>query len=351
MRVLICSYPAVSMPGGGVRTVIMKTQEYLTSLGVSVSLFDQWRRYDWSEVDLIHLFASDHRNHFLLKALPANKPLVISPIIDKSYSLRLVRLLYALSQALPHQVLTSFNAYRLAFSRASVIVANSPDERQTLQKGFGVHPDRISEIPYGVEGRFLDAEPDRFVRKYGLQGFVLYVGQIGNPRKNLHRLLHVVGRLPRTEFVFIGPILETREARQIIQLSRQYENLHVLGALPRDELASAYGACKVLALPSLTEGAGIAALEAGLAGAKVVITCHGGPPHYLGDLAEYVDPRSEKSIARGLEAALAKPRDGRLRERIRSRYLWDHVARRLKALYERVLEQRLAPRTGSSVLL
>jgi len=41
-------------------------------------------------------------------------------------------------------------------------------------------------------------------------------------------------------------------------------------------LASAYAACDVFVLPSMFETPGIAALEAGLAGAKIVITKYGG---------------------------------------------------------------------------
>jgi glycosyltransferase involved in cell wall biosynthesis len=104
-------------------------------------------------------------------------------------------------------------------------------------------------------------------------------------------------------------------------------------------LASAYAACDTFVLPSLFETPGIAALEAGLAGAKVVITPHGGTTEYFGDDAVYVDPVSIASIRDGIRAALARPRGEQLRTRIRARYLWSHVASLTKSVYERVLAE------------
>ena len=339
MRVLFCSYQAISMPGGGVRTQVLSTKKHLEPLGVEVLLFDPWRRYDWSEIDIVHVFSTDMRNYYLLGALPDDVALVVSPIIDNTYPLCLIRTFCAFSRLLPRQCLTSYKSHQLAFRKADAVISPASFERRMLEGGLGVEPDRIFDLPNGVDPRFLNATPDEFLSKHGFRDFVLYVGQIGNRRKNLRRLLRVAGQLDGVDFVFVGPVLQTQEARDILKMAPDYENVHILGALPEDELVSAYAACDVLVLPSMIEGTGLVALEAGLAGAKVVITRYGGPPDYFQDFVEYVEPRSEESIRQAIETALGKPKDGRLREHIASNYLWGRVAQRLKAVYEQILSQ------------
>jgi glycosyltransferase involved in cell wall biosynthesis len=103
-------------------------------------------------------------------------------------------------------------------------------------------------------------------------------------------------------------------------------------------LASAYAGCELFVLPSLFETPGIAALEAGLAGAKIVITERGGTREYFGEEAVYVDPGSVESIRGGIVRGLARQRTDRLRDRIRTKYLWEDVARQTAAAYAAVLD-------------
>jgi glycosyltransferase involved in cell wall biosynthesis len=102
-------------------------------------------------------------------------------------------------------------------------------------------------------------------------------------------------------------------------------------------LASAYAACEVFVLPSLFETPGIAALEAGLAGAKIVITPHGGTRDYFGLLAQYVDPFSVESIRIGILSALSANRTDTLQHHIKKEFLWSTTAEKTLAVYQRVL--------------
>lgn len=337
MRVLFCSYQAVSMPGGGVLTQIMQTKKGLEEWGIHVEMFNQWKRYDWKTIDLVHIFSADMRNHFLLQALPSDVPIVVSPIIDKTLPFLLLKLLVQLSSLLPHQVLTSYKTYQLGFRKAALIIAPSPDGQRMLTQGFGVPENKIRIVYNGVSKIFLNAQPDTFIRKYGFRDFVLYAGQIGNPRKNLRRLLHVAQKMPDIPFILIGPILENENAKQIISLAHEIPNVHILGRVPLPELISAYAACSVFALPSLIEGTGLVALEAGLAGAKIVITQNGGPPDYFGSHAIYVNPKSESSIMNGIKRALTTPPDELLRNHIIQNFLWENIATQLARVYAEIV--------------
>jgi glycosyltransferase involved in cell wall biosynthesis len=117
------------------------------------------------------------------------------------------------------------------------------------------------------------------------------------------------------------------------------KNILIIPGLENDSemLASAYAACEVFALPSLFETPGIAALEAGLAGAKIVITPHGGTRDYFGLLAQYVDPSSVESIRMGIVSALSVNRTDTLQHHIKKEFLWSTAAEKTLAVYQRVL--------------
>ena len=88
------------------------------------------------------------------------------------------------------------------------------------------------------------------------------------------------------------------------------------------------------------ETPGIAALEAGLAEAKVVITPYGGTKDYFKDMAEYVNPYSVDSIQAGIEKALNKPKDDKLKKHIGQNLLWDKIAYESVRVYQEVLNTR-----------
>ncbi len=336
MKVLFCSYQSIANPGGGVFTQVMRTREHLLKIGVKVKLFDQWKRYDWSNIDVIHVFETDMRNYFLLCSLPSSVPIVVSPIIDKNYLPATVKFLTTISSMLPTQVITSYKSHALAFRKSSIVIARSIQEQAILHKGFGIVSNKIRIVPNGVDEKFLNGDSKLFYSKYGLKDFILYVGQIGNPRKNLLRLLKVAQILKNEEFVFIGPFLETSYAHRVITLANKLKNVHILGRLPEEELISAYAACKVFVLPSLIEGTGLVALEAGLAGAKVVITKYGGTLDYFKDYAIMIEPTT-KGILRGIRQALQKPYNEKQQEIIIRNFTWHSVAKKLLSIYEEVI--------------
>ena len=92
-----------------------------------------------------------------------------------------------------------------------------------------------------------------------------------------------------------------------------------LGAIDHDDprLASAYAAARVFALPSWFETPGLAALEAALAGAAVVITPLGCTREYFGDRVEYARPDRPAELRRAIERAWVKGPDPRLAARYR----------------------------------
>ena len=79
------------------------------------------------------------------------------------------------------------------------------------------------------------------------------------------------------------------------------------------------------------------ALEAGLAGARIVITPHGGTKDYFQEMAHYVNPYSIEDIRTGIEQALNAPRDDGLKNHIQNNFLWKDVAQMTSDVYRKVL--------------
>lgn len=79
-----------------------------------------------------------------------------------------------------------------------------------------------------------------------------------------------------------------------------HANIKYVGQLTDEELLIYYRRCKVFALPSITEGVGMVALEAAANGAEIVLTNDGGPKYYLKDHAEIINPYSVDDIGRAV---------------------------------------------------
>jgi glycosyltransferase involved in cell wall biosynthesis len=101
-----------------------------------------------------------------------------------------------------------------------------------------------------------------------------------------------------------------------------------LGVVADDLVPALYHAADVLALPSLQEGFGLAALEALAAGLPVVASNQPPFTEYLdAACAILVDPRSEASVEAGLLAALTPDRQRQRAGRQRAeQHSWQRVA-------------------------
>ena len=117
-----------------------------------------------------------------------------------------------------------------------------------------------------MEERFLYGDPEPFVKKYGVQDFILNVGHIGVERKNTLSLIRALETIDHPA-VIIGKVTDTEEGQACLAEAGKNKNLIIIKGLDHDSdlLASAYAAAKVFALPARYETPGIAALEAALA--------------------------------------------------------------------------------------
>jgi len=342
MHILFVTNQAAVMMKGGVRTQVFQTKEALENLGVHVTLFDTWRDFNPNEFDLVHIFTANMATYHFARAIKVQGiPIVISPVFFTRRSNKVVQKVIMVDKLISHAVRGFWTDYGLIAEMcnwAEAILPNTNDEAHLFEKAFSIPKERITVVPNGVEERFAHATPELFEREYGLKNFILFVGHVGPERKNVLRLIEALERVEHPA-VIIGRVENTPSGRASLERAKRNPRLLMLDTISHDSmlLASAYAACDVFVMPSQFETPGIAALEAALTGAKIVITPFGGTRDYFGNDVIYVDPTSTADIASGIQAALKKDKDKILCERIIKEYIWKKVGERTKQAYEHVL--------------
>lgn len=232
--------------------------------------------------------------------------------------------------------------------RASGVLCVSELWRERLQAEHGIAAARVDN---GVDLARFAPEPaprDRQVaERLGLRArpVVLTVGGI-EARKNTRALLQAFialrRRLPQAQLVIAGgaSLLDhDAEARRFAEEAAA-AGLAIgagcaivpTGVLADDDMPSLYRLADALAMPSLLEGFGLAALEARACGTPAVVSA--APPfteHFGAADVHWCDPHSPASIAQALLAAVADRR--RERPALCRRFDWHASAQRHAALY------------------
>jgi glycosyltransferase involved in cell wall biosynthesis len=344
MRVMLAGYQAVSILHGGPRTQILNTAKHLPKFGPVVRFFDPWTPLKKGDTDLFHLFAANIGTYHLAREIHAlGIPLIVSPIVFSLHSAAFVRRTLRVSRLLQRTGKGIWFDYGITADIcqwASRVLPNTAAEGRLVSEGLGVDPGRISVVPNGVDERFYTADPTPFIEKYGVRDFILNVGHTGHARKNVLALIRALSEIDHPA-VIIGRFISGEYGDACRREAAKHRHILLIDGLDNssDMLASAYSACDTFVLPSMFETPGIAALEAALAGAKVVITPYGGTKEYFGDFAEYVEPSSVVSIRHGIKAALDRKKGTELREHVRKNFLWQTVAQKTAAAYREVSGQ------------
>ncbi|HYN88475.1 MAG TPA: glycosyltransferase family 1 protein [Ardenticatenaceae bacterium] len=245
-----------------------------------------------------------------------------------------------------------------AVSHAQHILADSEHTRVELVARLATPPEKISVVYPGVDPRFRplewqDPQDDALLQRaraaYGLDNpFILTVGTI-EPRKNheaiirAYALLHREGAIEHELVVAGGGGWQsTKES-----LLRLVDDLRLGGdvlfpGFVSDELLPAlYNLAALVVYPSHYEGFGLPVLEALACGTPVLTARNTSLPEAGGDVARYVDNSSDVAeLAAAIHTALS---DETLREQSlrdgpahAAGFTWEHTARSLLNVYERV---------------
>ena len=321
---------------GGAEIQFDNTVKALKTIEINVQVLNDTLD-DIKSYNLIHFFKLDESYLFLTKYLKDNSiPYVISPIffpeskIIKSWYIFLSYLSYIPGSS----ILCGVRKIKL-LRDAHAIYPNTFEEASIMRQLS--HKSNIIVIPNAVEDIYHKSSIDvsTFFKHYpNLENkkFVLCVGRVER-RKNQYKLIKACKEL-NIPVVLIGQIRDKNYWDSC--LSIQYNQCYHLGVInDKALLISAYKACEIFALPSTMETPGLAALEAGLQGAKILITKFGGTREYFGESAIYVDPNSEISIKDGLNKLLNK--DKNLNEENLSKYSYTNIAKKYLNEYKKII--------------
>ena len=219
-----------------------------------------------------------------------------------------------------------------------------------LRDEYGVE---AAQVTNGVDMSRYTPRPDprdlQLARRHGIgrgRPVVLTVGGVEarkNTRRLLQALLQLRQRLPRAQLVVAGgaslldhsgeaTAFRSEAAAAGLAIGRG-EAIVLTGPLPDADMPALYRRADVLAMPSLLEGFGLAALEALACGTPAVVS-NIAPfsEHFAEGDVQWADPLDSESIAGALQRAVAQ---GRLHEvpAVCRRFAWAHSAERHEALY------------------
>ncbi|MBN2572460.1 MAG: glycosyltransferase [Ignavibacteriales bacterium] len=343
MKICFATYAGVTFTGGGPFVKINQLKKALEKQDVQIDLFDYWETPQRAkQYDFFHLFGANLGIYNLATQLQIRKfKYVVNPIIYSTHSNFYIRIINGIGKTLKKIAPGFWFDYNITAeicNWSKFVLPNTKAEEKLCNKGLKIKKEKITVIPNGVSEKFLYANKSIFIRKFGLKDFILFVGHIGYERKNILAFIKACKSINHP-VVIIGKKIDNEYTRKILSDIQLNKNIFLIEGLENDDelLASAYAACNVFVLPSLFETPGRAALEAGLAGANIVITPYGGTKEYFKDYADYVNPHSIKSIKKAIEKSLNKTKSEELRNHIKENYLWDKIAEQTISLYNTLI--------------
>jgi glycosyltransferase involved in cell wall biosynthesis len=187
--------------------------------------------------------------------------------------------------------------------------------------------------------------------RYGIPPrFLLYFGGF-DLRKNVPRLIEAYSRLPESmrreyQLVIAGryqhlghPLFP--DPRRTVQTLGLEGNVIFTGQIREQDKAPLFSAATVFAFPSLYEGFGIPVLEAMACGTPVLTSNRSALPEVAGDAGLLVDPYDTQAITDGLAELVTSQalRDELARRGLdrAQRFTWRQVAEQTVRLYREVL--------------
>lgn len=245
--------------------------------------------------------------------------------------------------------------HQLAWLRsADLLLSNSDSTAREALEYLDWSKDQITSIYAAADGRFRPlnlGEEQRAVvfTQFGIaRNFVISVGDLNDPHKNIPALIAAYARLPAAlrqdhQLVLVHRVDDgTRSHLQSLAARHGLKDDEVVltGYVSDDDLVRLYNLCTLFVSPSLHEGFGLPALEAMSCGAPVLASKKASLPEVVGLADALFDPESLSEMAALMQRALS---DSSFRVTLQAhalqqaqKFSWEDTAQRaLKALQVR----------------
>jgi glycosyltransferase involved in cell wall biosynthesis len=228
---------------------------------------------------------------------------------------------------------------RAILANVDLLIANAHTEVHRIYRyldcsiPYQIAPSAAAPATYGAFARAA------FSSRYGFDDFVLIAGRY-EPRKNQLILFEALRGLGYP-LVCIGSNVEAPIAHAL----RAYRpsDVSYIGFLAESELAGAFAAARVVAIPSWDEVVSLTSLNAAISAASLVLTRNSYEHEYFRDDAEYCDPGSVESLKGALRRAWEShdrraARRRALARRVTHEYSWERSAELVESAYYRILQ-------------
>jgi glycosyltransferase involved in cell wall biosynthesis len=319
MRLLLTTYHQAFLAPGGGETEFLQLAEYMGENGVRADFYGHTsrplRQYD----AVVHFSAFGGGEGLLRSIREAGKPVILLP----NYNFF-------------NPASTSQQVVSEHFALADLIVVRTHAERKLCKATFNVEDSKLVVVPPGINPSFAKLVPDDLFRSaYGLERFVLWVGALEEAKQQLEAIEALNDyEIP---LIFIGGYRD----RSYYEKCKASASDHVrfLPYLqPGSEIIrSAMQSCDVY-LELGADFPGHSALEAGLAGAPLVLHEHPWSRELLSDDVTYI-AADNADIRGGVSSALDGKKRGLLVERIKQRLVQPESTARLIEQIELFLER------------
>jgi glycosyltransferase involved in cell wall biosynthesis len=249
---------------------------------------------------------------------------------------------------------------------ADLVFAPSADTARQLAAKQGLAEERIRRLAWSLGPEFDGGAGSGSANGPVSPGFphgrvILTVGRwdAREAYKGVDHLISVLPQLlasvPDVHLVAIGSGTDLPRLRRLAQESGAGDKIHFLSSLPQEQLAPAYEACEVFALPSRGEGFGLVFLEAMSHGKPVIGGAHGGTPDVIDDgttgyLVEYGNLAQLRDRLRHLltDETARRSMGAQALQRVCRDFTFDCFSRNLDEALEPLLAQSPAPAVVSS---
>ena len=247
----------------------------------------------------------------------------------------------------------NYLAHRKHFGRsvrqADRIVTGSSSTGQYLGEMFGIRPEKVTVIPYGLDPCFSPYEKMRsarhIARKYeASEDYICTVGTI-EPRKDQATLIRAMkilrdrGRLTHQLLIAGGRGWKSEPIySSVVDCGLSEREVKFLGKIPDEDLPKLYSGAALFAYPSLYEGFGFPLLEAMACGTPVISSDAPAMPEVAGGAAILVPAREPEAFAEALSRVLEDPtlRQGLIEKGLRraADFRWSEAAQVVLQIFE-----------------
>ena len=299
MKIAYILYPEVivSNRSNGIRSQAETWAKLLQAEGHEVVLINNWDDYNWTDFDIIHLFGGGTWvNRIAMRLSKYNPRIIWSPIIDPqintgSYNkTRINRLIQKITK----------NHYEWRFSGIiqsktfiQKYLVRSNFEKDYITKALGVPKGKVCVVPLSYSFACKTYKP---LEK---ESFCLHISSIYQERKNVVRLINAAKKY-NFKLVLAGNCGTQEQFYPIQTAIAGNRNISVLGFVSEEQKIELYKKAKVFALPSLSEGVGIVALDAAYYGCEIAITNIPGPKEYYQGQCVEINPYDIDSIGQSI---------------------------------------------------